>query len=131
MTTSQLTCTIPPHYALTSCRAIDGDAIEALVMLPLGVAVRTRIRLRGFFAPELNGSQPAAAVMAKERLQAALDSHQCHILSRGSREDRYGRLAAYLLLDGRAADPNAILGPCQLSEADHDRDLKHSRRVTP
>jgi hypothetical protein len=121
--------TWPDHLELLNPQAIDGDTIIAQVMLPLGATIQRRIRLKGFFAPEKRGSNPAAAEAAKLRLQAALDGHTCHIATHGSRDDRYGRLTATLLIDGRAVHPGAVLGELQLSLQAHQNDLVFARTV--
>lgn len=127
MTTSPTITTEPPHYGLARARAIDGDTIEALVCLPLGIAVETRIRLKGFFGAEHHGRTPEAAAAAQRTLQTALDGHTLHVLARGSRRDKYGRLVAALIIDGVAADPHRILGPLQMTEAAHADDLVAAR----
>jgi len=113
-----------------AARAIDGDTIKGKIVLPLGVYVERRIRLKGFLAPEKNGSNPTAAEAARERLQAALDTHSVHILCHGMRDDRYGRLTATLLLNGRAVHPGMVLGEFQLSLDAHKADLQFARTVT-
>lgn len=45
------------------------------------------------------------------------------------REDRYGRLAATLLLNGRAVHGGLVLGQYQLDEMAHKRDLEFAKAV--
>jgi endonuclease YncB( thermonuclease family) len=123
--------TIPPHYAVLRPRAIDGDTMSCLIMLPLGVAVETIVRLRGFYAPEHHGATPTCAASAQERLQDWLNVHEIHLLSKGSRKDKYGRLCAYILGNGRGADPHHVLGCFQMTEAAHSADLKVAKSGDP
>lgn len=118
--------TMPPFVLLSSPRAIDGDTIEASLVLWEGVTLRRRIRLRGFFAAEPTGLTAEQGRAAQQRLQAALDRHEAHLQTTGMREDRYGRLCARLWLGGRLTDPAEILGPHQMTEAAHQAQL-HSR----
>jgi hypothetical protein len=125
---TRLTLTTHPEYLeLLNPRAVDGDTIIADVKLPLGITITRRIRLKGFFAPEHKGANPTAADAATQRLQNALQVHTCHIACHGMREDRYGRLTATLLLNGRAVHPGAVLGELQLSPEAHRADLNVSR----
>lgn len=119
--------TRPSHLPLHAIRAIDGDTIEAQIELPLGVYARRRIRLKGFFAPEHHGASPDLAKAAQRALQAACDSHACHIQTHGSREDRYGRIAAVLWIDGKPVDGDQILGPLNLTPAAHQAEVKRAR----
>lgn len=115
------------HYALTEIRAIDGDTIQAHVILPLGVMVRRRIRLKHYAAPEHGGSVPWAARAAQARLQAACDGHECMIATHGCREDRYGRLTAVLWIDGAPTTGATVLGDLQLSDAEHRAEVTRAR----
>jgi endonuclease YncB( thermonuclease family) len=119
--------TRPPFLELADCRAIDGDSIDARVLLPLGVSTRRRIRLKGFFAPELTGAMRSQAKYAQMRLQSALDVCACYIATHAIKEDRYGRLVATLWLDGEIANPAHVLGSGQLSEEGHRADLATAR----
>lgn len=120
--------TVPPHYHLVDCRAIDGDTIEASVKLPLNVSVRKRIRLKGFYSNEHQGENPDAAHAAQQRLQQALDGHIIHLLTRGSKEDQYGRICGHLFVDGHGVTGSQILGDLQLSEQSHAADLRIAKR---
>jgi hypothetical protein len=119
--------THPEHLKLLHPRALDGDSIIAHIELPLGVTLERRIRLKGFLAPEHNGSNPQAAEAARKRLQEALDTHECHIATHGARNDRYGRLTATLLLNGRAVHAGMVLGELQLTASAHRHDLNTAK----
>lgn len=127
MKTAAVIVTTPPHYAIGDPRAIDGDTIEGTIILDFGVCIRKRIRLKGFFAPEKDGPNPTSANLARLRLQEWLNGHALHLAAQGMKEDRYGRLVAWILGNGRGADPHAILGDLQLSEAAHAAELKFAR----
>ena len=119
----------PQHLELLNARAVDGDTVIGHLKLPLGILAQRRIRLKGFYAPEKRGANPAAADAARQCLQDALDTHKCHIQCHGMREDRYGRLAATLLLNGRAVHGGLVLGQYQLDAAAHAHDLAIARAV--
>ena len=125
---SSLNCH-PQHLKLTDCRAIDGDTIQANVHLPLGLKVKRRIRLKHFFAPEEHGPNPEAAIAARDALQQALELHEVHIACHGMKEDRYGRLLACLLLNGREVHGGLVLGKLQLTIEQHKSELNHAKGV--
>lgn len=123
--------TKPEFLALCDCRAIDGDSIEATILLPLGVMIRKRIRLKGFYAPEILADHPDTGIHARNCLQADLDAHVCHISCHGIREDKYGRLCATLWLDSTPADPHVVLGGMQMTKDAHQAALHRSTRRKP
>lgn len=110
-------------HPITDARAIDGDAIECLIGLPYLIFVQRRIRLVGFYAPEINGRQPAAAGACKILLQAYLDGHSCWIRSVGGRQDKYGRVIGQLWTVDGPVDGRAVLGTRQMTPAEHKADL--------
>lgn len=114
------------HLELTAIRAVDGDTLDAQIVLPLGITVRRRIRLKGFAAPEHHGPNPDSARAAQDRLQRACNAGVCWIQTYGSREDRYGRLAAVLWIDGKPVDGPSILGPLHLSDAAHRDEVRRA-----
>ena len=106
---------------------MDGDTLQAHIILPLGIMAQRRIRLKGFFAPEHHGAAPDLANAAQKLLQAACDGHACHIATHGMREDRYGRIAAVLWIDGKPVDGNAILGNLNLSLDAHRAEVARAK----
>jgi endonuclease YncB( thermonuclease family) len=100
-------------------RAIDGDTIAADVHVGLGHKAAERIRLKGWWAPEMHGPSAAYGQLAQKRLQAYLDSHICHLLAPGHRRDRYGRLIGSLWYLGRIVPPEQVLAELQLTEETH------------
>lgn len=119
--------TKPPYFRITEARAIDGDAIDATIQLSFGVAIRRRIRLKDYHAPETRGATPEAAILATQRLASAIAGHVLHISGIGLRNDQHGRLVAVLLIDGKVAGPEEVLGDLQLSREAHKADLARHR----
>jgi endonuclease YncB( thermonuclease family) len=117
----------PQFLEITDLRAIDGDCLDARILLPLGVSVRRRVRIKGFYAPELRGSMPEQAEHARQRLDLAVSCSKCHVQVSGLKEDRYGRLLAVVFINGKPAIAEDVLGPCQLTEEQHKDDLIRSK----
>jgi endonuclease YncB( thermonuclease family) len=115
------------HIELTNIRAIDGDTLQAHLVLPLGILAQRRIRLKTFAAPEHHGANPDMAEGARAKLQNAVDRGKCHIATHGMREDRYGRIAAVLWIDGKPVTGTEILGSLQLSDEEHRREVARAR----
>ncbi len=111
-------------YELTDCRAVDGDTIEAKVDLGFNVLTIQRFRLKGFYAPELDGGMPDQGRSARDLLQAVLQRSKCTVKRRGMRKDNCGRYLITLLLDGVPADPFMTIFPYQMTEANHAADLR-------
>lgn len=114
-------------YNLANCRAVDGDCVEAQIELPFGISIVQRIRLRGFFAPELTGAMPEAARIAQERLQLALVVGETQLCAKPLRRDSYGRLIGCIAVSGVVLDGSSVLGDAQLSESAHRADLAFVR----
>ena len=77
-------------------RVIDGDTFEARVNLWPGLAITTRVRLRGIDAPELKArcdGERVKAEAARERLRAILDQGEIGI-SRVTLDKYGGRVVA-------------------------------------
>jgi hypothetical protein len=58
-----------------------------------------------------------------------VDGHECHLQCHGMKTDRYGRLAATLVIDARPVEGGCVLGSLQLSLTAHKADLVASRQV--
>lgn len=123
--------TRPEFIEITNSRAVDGDTLQAHLILPLGIWVQRRIRLKGFFAPEHKGASPDLAHAAAELLQSFCDAHVCLLRVTGMREDRFGRLAAELWTNAGAVDPVAVLGPLNLTPEAHRAEVIRARQVQP
>ncbi len=89
-------------------RTIDGDTLEVRASVWLGMAITTRIRIRGIDAPEIHGRcqhEKDMARAATERL-AALVAGGSVRLSAISGGKYYGRVIADVTTpDGRAVGP--------------------------
>jgi endonuclease YncB( thermonuclease family) len=84
------------RHAVDVIRTIDGDTFEARVHLPPGLALTTRVRLRGIDAPELKAACPQELQMAEtatNALRALLGEGDVTIFNIGP--DKYaGRVVA-------------------------------------
>ena len=122
--------TFPDAYAFTTGIAIDGDTMRCIIEVGLGVHKEARVRLKGFYAPELAGASPDSGYWAKGRLQAFLDANKLYLLSMGMKIDKYGRTVAALSWPDRPVDPSEVLGTLQMTIDQHRADLaKASERV--
>ena len=109
----------PGVYAINDIRVIDGDAIEATICLPFETIIRKRIRLRGWWADELQGTHSESGLRSKIRLEAFVASRPLWIHSSSERIDRYGRIVATLLDGTRIVPASEVLGDGQLTEQVH------------
>lgn len=119
--------TWPEVFELSEVRVIDGDSIEAFIDLPFGVSLKRIIRLRGFYAPELGGRSPTAAIEASKRLASALDSQKAYLHAHRLTHDNHGRIVAQLIIGYCPVDGRTILGELQMTEAEHKIDLRYAR----
>jgi endonuclease YncB( thermonuclease family) len=109
----------PGIFPIRDVRVIDGDAIEAIIVLPFDALVQKRIRLRGWWADELDGPHAEAGQRAKSRLAAFVAANPLWIECPAQRLDKYGRVLAALISSGGPVDARAVLGDCQLTEREH------------
>lgn len=116
------------HLTIDNAVAIDGDTLHALVHVGLDVYTKTKLRLKGFFAPEHCGRTPDQAHHAMLRLESALQLRTLTFPLRGAKKDKYGRWTITLFIDGIAANPAEILGPYLLTEEQHRLDLLAAQR---
>lgn len=117
-------------YVISDVRAIDGDAIEATIQLPFGALVRKRIRLKGWWAPELEGATRAEGLFCKEALQKFCGTNWLFIHCPSQRTDKFGRILAVLWTKDGPVEPEKVLGIWQLTEAQHKAQLDASRVKT-
>lgn len=115
--------TFPDAYAFSRGIAVDGDTIRCIIEVGLGIHKEARVRLRGFYAPEINGASPDSGFQAKARLQAFLDGNKLYLLNMGMKIDKYGRTVAALWWADRQVDPSEVLGSLQLTVDQHRADL--------
>lgn len=128
MTQTPKVKTVPEHWLITDARAIDGDTIQARIILGFSCSLIRRIRLKGFYAPEHLGRTPGMALEAQNRLQATLNTGELTIATYGSKDDLHGRLVAIVYRDGVALNPFDVLGPFQLDPSAHAADVKFSKQ---
>jgi hypothetical protein len=115
------------HFAIRDARAIDGDTIEAVILLPFGAMTSKRIRLKGWWAPEMYGRLARSAWLAKHCLQEFLDANECSIFSRSERTDRYGRVIADLFSGSECVHAYQVIGMQALTEELHKQDVDWKR----
>jgi len=93
----------PTSYELKNVRVIDGDTIEADVVLGLGVVlVNQSIRLNNIDAPEIHSTNPvekAAGLAVKQYVNKRLTSAKSVEIIAPSR-DKYGRILGIITVDG-------------------------------
>ena len=116
-------------FPLLNPRVIDGDALEATIQLPFGACIIKRIRLKGFWAPEVTGRLSSAGLRASERLYEWIAVRELFIRCNHKRQDRYGRVIAELWSTEGPADPKEVLGDFQLTAEQHKLELDLIRRA--
>jgi endonuclease YncB( thermonuclease family) len=87
---------LPGPFAAYSLRVIDGDTFEARVQVWLGQDVTTRVRLRGFDAPETKSRCAAERAAGEDARRALADALASGALSLTdvSRDKYGGRIVA-------------------------------------
>lgn len=119
----------PGVYPLHDVRVIDGDAIEADIILPFGQKLRARIRLKGWWADELSGPYAAAGLAAKVKLATFCADNALWLHSPSERKDRYGRIIGSLISNRRIVIAGEVLGHLQLTEKEHKARRDEQRRT--
>lgn len=109
----------PGVFAIRDIRVIDGDAIEATIILPFEALIRKRIRLRGWWADETEGQYAEQGKLAASRLTEFVAKGPLWIHAADERCDRYGRLLATLRDAQRIVVAKDVLGALQLTEREH------------
>lgn len=116
-------------FPIVNVRVIDGDCIEATILLAFGACVIKRIRLKGFWAPEMEGRLAARGVRATQKLTDWVLGRDLFIRCPGCRLDRYGRVLAELWHATGPANPHSILGEDQLTMEQHKQELDLVRKA--
>jgi hypothetical protein len=106
-------------YPIRDVRVIDGDALDAVIVLPFEALIQKRIRLKGWWADELDGPYSESGRRAKARLEAFVKDRPLWIACGSIRCDKYGRVLADLIDGPRLVVPKDVLGDCQLTERVH------------
>lgn len=117
----------PDLFPLHDIRIVDGDTIVATIPLPFKTSVRKTIRLKGWWAAELNTIFHSEAVRAAQRLHDFCCGKALWLLTAGCRLDKYGRVIGHLQHDGRIISPREVLGDLSLTAAEHK--LRHDRQA--
>jgi hypothetical protein len=111
----------PDLFPLLNVRIIDGDTLEASILLAFGQTVSKRIRLKGWWAAELHTIFHADAEKAALRLRDFCEGKALWLFSQSCRLDRYGRVIGSLVFEERIVSPREVIGDLQLTEAEHKR----------
>ncbi len=106
-------------HAIRNVRAIDGDTLEADIVLPFETTIRKRIRLKGWWADEMEGPYRASGLMAQTLLASWCTNRALWIHSPSARLDRYGRVVALLIHHEQIINPKDVIGSYQITEAEH------------
>lgn len=109
----------PDIYPLHDVRVIDGDTIEARIVLPFGQSVQKRIRLKGWWADEPEGIWGASGLQAKALFEVWAKEKVLWLLAAGCREDKYGRVIGHLMHKSQIVSPLEVINHHQLTEAEH------------
>lgn len=110
----------PDIYPLQQIRVVDGDTLEAQIILPFDCTVVKRIRLKGWWADELTGPYSTQGMAAKLVLEQFVKTYVLWLHAPSCRLDKYGRVIGHLLVDNQIVNPTKVLGPYQLSERVHN-----------
>lgn len=111
--------TTPDLYPICNIRVIDGDTLEAEVVLPFNTRVQKRIRLKGWWADELDGPYRSAGLTAKYLVEIFITGKVLWLWSSSCRLDKYGRVIGALVHNGRLVLPSDVLGTHALTEKEH------------
>jgi endonuclease YncB( thermonuclease family) len=111
----------PDVYPIRNPRAIDGDTLEVEILLPFGMQIQKRIRLKGWWADELDGTYKADGLAARSKLAWFMANNDCWLLCPVIRMDKYGRVLADLWCCGKIVAPQDVLGHLQLTSQEHKR----------
>lgn len=109
----------PDIYPLHHIRVVDGDTLEATVILPFDFSVVKRIRLKGWWADEPVGPYASSGLCAKRLLEVFLEGKAIWLHAPSARLDKYGRIVGSILHGAQIIDPRMVLGSYQLTEKEH------------
>jgi micrococcal nuclease len=96
-------------YSAKILRVIDGDTIESEIDLGFGVSIRKIVRLNGIDTPEKNSrivSERELAVKATARTKYALENKTVIIKTQLDKDDKYGRVLAYVYVSEKDVESN-------------------------
>lgn len=124
----------PDIYPLHDIRVVDGDTLEARICLPFDQSVTKRIRLKGWWADELEGPWSSQGWAARIQLATWLAGKVVWLHSPSCRLDKYGRVIGHILVDEQIVSPKEVLGVYQLSERvhnEHRAQATQARKAAP
>lgn len=119
----------PDIFPLEHVRVVDGDTLEADIILPFKVHLRKSIRLKGFWADELDGPYRSQGLAARLRLEHFVADKALWLHAPSCRLDKYGRAVGLLMHGERIISGREVLGELQLTEKDH-KDHKDAAKLS-
>lgn len=117
----------PDIYPLHDVRVVDGDTLEARIALPFGQSVQKRIRLKGWWADEIEGPYGLYGRSAQVALVNWIAGKALWLHAPSCRMDKYGRVIGHLMHDQKIINPKDVLGCLQLSEKLHNAHRAHAK----
>jgi hypothetical protein len=109
----------PDIFPLDHIRVVDGDTLLAVIRLPFDVLHEARIRIRDFWADELDGPYATQGLQAQLRLKNFLEGKAVWLHAPSCRKDKFGRVLGHLMHHDRIITGREVLGELQLTEKEH------------
>lgn len=106
-------------FSLEEIRVVDGDTIHARIPLAFGQALSARIRLKDWYAAELEGPAAAQGRAAKSLLESWIAQRKVFLFCGSQQNDLHGRILAHLWWNGRIITGEEVLGEMQLTKERH------------
>jgi hypothetical protein len=123
----------PDIYPLRHIRVVDGDTLEAEILLPFDTVITKRVRLKGWWADECDGLYRTQGLMARYLLEVWCTDKALWLHSPSCRLDRYGRVIGHLMHGEQIINPKDVLGSYALTEKEHklrrDQQMASSRQA--
>lgn len=116
-------------FPLLNVRVVDGDTVEADIALPFDTNIRKRIRLKGWWADELEGPHAVTGQAAKQRLMFYVSGKALWLFCPAQRLDKYGRIVGDLWHGERIITAQEVLGDLQLTADQHKHRTDEKRRA--
>lgn len=94
-------CACPQQrvYRATVLRVIDGDTVEARIVLGLGLELTDHVRLAGVSAPEIRGPEREQGRAAAAWLRERVDGRQVWIVTPARERGKFGRVVGVVFED--------------------------------
>lgn len=93
--------------------------MAATIPLPFGQSHTARIRLKGWWSPELTGPSASSGQAAKVAFETWIVGRSLYLFCPQSGADLHGRVVGHLWWNGRIITGEEVLGPLQLTKAKH------------